>query len=209
MKLLIWLDIACPYCHIGKTNLDRALKEMDAEVEVEYKSFRLNPTAPAAPDFTMKEELAGKYGKSGSEVDEMLDQLAVQGKEAGITFNMDGVIPSNTMDAHRLIKFAAADNKDDAVLKRLYTAYFEAGRNTSDHGVLLEIAEDAGLEAEAVRDMLESDLYKDLIYADQNEAKDIGVQGVPFIVVNGEYALPGAMRTEDYLRALQEVQESN
>lgn len=206
MKLIVWLDIACPYCYIGRKNLDRALKELDAGIEVEYKSFRLNPTAPIDPDFTMKEELAGKYGRSESEVDGMLDQLAVQGKEAGITFNLDAVVPSNTMDAHRVIKFAARDGKDGEVMDALYHAYFEAGRNTADHGVLIGIAEDAGLDAETVRKMLESDLHKDMVYADQNEAQDIGVQGVPFIVINGEYALPGAMRTEDYIQALQEVQ---
>lgn len=206
MKLIVWLDIACPYCYIGRKNLDRALKELDAGIEVEYKSFRLNPTAPIDPDFTMKEELAGKYGRSESEVDGMLDQLAVQGKEAGITFNLDAVVPSNTMDAHRVIKFAARDGKDGEVMDALYHAYFEAGRNTADHGVLIGIAESAGLDAETVRKMLESDLHKDMVYADQNEAQDIGVQGVPFIVINGEYALPGAMRTEDYIRALQEAQ---
>lgn len=206
MKLIIWLDIACPYCYIGKKNLDRALKEMDAGIEVEYKSFRLNPTAPINPDFTMKEELAGKYGKSETEVDGMLDQLTVQGKEAGIRFKLDTVVPSNTMDAHRVIKFAAPDGKDGEVMDALYEAYFEAGRNTADHNVLLEVAESAGLDAGAAREMLESDLHKDMIYADQNEAQDIGVQGVPFIVINGEYALPGAMRTEDYIRALREVQ---
>lgn len=206
MKLIVWLDIACPYCYIGRKNLDRALKELDAGIEVEYKSFRLNPTAPIDPDFTMKEELAGKYGRSESEVDGMLDQLAVQGKEAGITFNLDAVVPSNTMDAHRVIKFAARDGKDGEVMDALYHAYFEAGRNTADHGVLIGIAESAGLDAETVRKMLESDLHKDMVYADQNEAQDIGVQGVPFIVINGEYALPGAMRTEDYIQALQEVQ---
>lgn len=206
MKLIVWLDIACPYCYIGRKNLDRALKELDAGIEVEYKSFRLNPTAPIDPDFTMKEELAGKYGRSESEVDGMLDQLTVQGKEAGITFNLDAVVPSNTMDAHRVIKFAARDGKDGEVMDALYHAYFEAGRNTADHGVLIGIAEDAGLDAETVRKMLESDLHKDMVYADQNEAQDIGVQGVPFIVINGEYALPGAMRTEDYIRALQEAQ---
>lgn len=209
MKLIIWLDIACPFCRIGKTNLDQALEEMGAGVEVEYKSFRLNPTAPVEPDFTMTAELAEKYGKSEAEVGGMIDSVVAHGKEAGLMFNMDRVVPSNTMDAHRLVKLAANYNKDGAVLDALYTAYFEAGRNTADRAVLTGIAENAGLDAGAAEEMLESDLYKDLIYADQNEAKDIGVQGVPFIVIDGEYALPGARSPEDYIQALREAQGNN
>ena len=205
MKLIVWLDIACPFCHIGRTNLDRALEELDADIEVEYKSFRLNPTAPDNPDFTMIEELSEKYGKPEEEILGMIDQVIAHGEEAGLTFNMNEVIPSNTMDAHRLIKFAAEEDKDGEVVHALYTAYFEAGRNIADQNVLLEIAESAALDTAKAKDMLESDLLKELIYADQNEAKEIGVQGVPFIVIDGEYAIAGARSAADYIKALEEA----
>lgn len=205
MKLIVWLDIACPFCHIGMTNLDSALEELDADIEVEYKSFRLNPTALVYPGFTMIEELAEKYGKPEEEIFSMIDQVIAHGKEAGLTFNMDEVVPSNTMDAHRLIKFAAEEDKDGEVLDALYTAYFEAGRNIADQDVLLEIAESAALDTAEVKCMLGSDLLKELIYADQNEAKEIGVQGVPFIVINGEYAIAGARSAADYVNALEEA----
>ena len=205
MKLIVWLDIACPFCHIGRTNLDRALEELDADIEVEYKSFRLNPTAPDNPDFTMIEGLSEKYGKPEEEILGMIDQVIAHGEEAGLTFNMNEVIPSNTMDAHRLIKFAAEEDKDGEVVHALYTAYFEAGRNIADQNVLLEIAESAALDTAKAKDMLGSDLLKELIYADQNEAKEIGVQGVPFIVIDGEYAIAGARSAADYIKALEEA----
>lgn len=209
MKLLVWLDIACPFCYIGKINLEKALQELEGkvDVEVEYKSFRLNPTAPENPDFTMIEELAEKYGKPEDETRQMIDQVADSGKEAGLTFDMDRVVPSNTMDAHRLVKFAAGHDKDNEVLSKLYTAYFEEGKNVADKSVLLDIAKSAELDEAKARDMLDGDELKELIFANQNEAKEIGVEGVPFIVINQEYALPGARQPEDYIKTLQEVSD--
>lgn len=207
MKLLVWLDIACPFCYIGKSNLDKAIHELEGkvDVEVEYKSFRLNPTAPVNPDFTMVEELAEKYGKSEHDTDQMVAQVVRSGKEAGLEFTMDKVVPSNTMDAHRLVKYAARHNRADEVLSRLYKAYFEEGQNVAEQDVLLDISESAELDEVEVRNMLAGDELKELIFADQNEAKSIGAEGVPFIVINQEYALPGARQPEDYVKALQEV----
>lgn len=209
MEIEIWSDIGCPFCYIGKRNFEAGLEQFSGkdEVDVIHKSFRLDPSAPMAPDASMAELLAKKYGKSLEEAKEMNRQVSGAAEAAGLEFNLDAVIPSNTMDAHRLIKMAEAEGKDGEALEHLYHAYFTEGRNVADAEVLLDIAETLGMDRGTVEQKLASNDYKEAVISDQNEATRLGAQGVPFFVINRKYGVSGAQPPEAFLEAVNKAYE--
>ncbi|GAB3066415.1 DsbA family oxidoreductase [Salinicoccus sesuvii] len=208
MKIEIWSDVACPFCYIGKRNFETALSQFDEanQVEVIYKSFRLDPTAPKQPEETSVELLAKKYGTSVEEAKQMNVQITEAARAIGLEFNLDTVIPSNTMDAHRLVKLAKTEEKEASALEQLYKAYFIDNRNVADKETLLEIASEIGIETSNVESMLPTDDYKEAVISDHNESKQLGVQGVPYVVFNRKYSVSGAQPAEKFLEALKQVQ---
>ncbi|MFC3420365.1 DsbA family protein [Salinicoccus hispanicus] len=209
MEIEIWSDIGCPFCYIGKRNFEMGLDQFDAkdQVNVIYRSFRLDPTAPVQPEETMVELLAKKYGRSLEEAKQMNAQISDSARAAGLEFNLDTVVPSNTMDAHRLVKQAETAGKDDMAMEYLYKAYFTDNRNVADRETLLEIAGDIGLDISAVDNMFSADDYKEAVISDQNEATQHGAQGVPYFVINRKYSVSGAQPPEKFLEAMKKVQQ--
>lgn len=209
MKVEIWSDIGCPFCYIGKRNFEAGVEEFAGkdDLEIVYRSFQLDPTAEKEPDGTMAELLAKKYNKSVREAEIMNSQVADAAKAAGLEFNMEKVVPSNSRDAHRLVKFAQGEGLDSEAMDRLYKAYFTDGINVADTEALVGIGTGIGLDEEKVREMLDSDLYKEQVIEDQNVANQLGAQGVPLFVINRKYGISGAQPPQAFKEALTKASE--
>ncbi len=183
IKLDILSDPICPWCYIGKTHLDRALEaHADHPFQIEWHPFQLNPEmAPEGMD--RRAYLEGKFGgKAGA--DEVYGRIAETAKAAGLDLALDAIERTpNTLDAHRLIHWAGLEGRQTFVVSRLFKAYFEEARDIGDHGVLLDIAEEAGLDRAMIRRLLESDADREDIRARDAHARERGVTGVPTFVV--------------------------
>ncbi|OEH92666.1 DsbA family oxidoreductase [Bacillus solimangrovi] len=212
MKIEVWSDFVCPFCNIGKRRLEEALEQFPHkdEVEVVYKSFELDPNASVNTDKSLFEVLASKYGTSVEQAKQMSDNVAQQAATVGLDFQFDKSIPTNTFDAHRVAKFAKAKGKDTELTERFMYAHFTEGKNIGNHDTITEIAEQAGLEGKEVRDVLSGSGYEQEVRTEEAQAQQIGVQGVPFFVINEKYAISGAQSTETFAGALNKVwQEEN
>lgn len=208
MTLTIWSDFACPYCYIGETRLERAIEELGIkdDVQIDYRAFELDPTAPKEVVTSTPERFATKYRLSLEAAKQQIEQISDLGKELGIDFRYATTQYSNTRDAHRLMKLAEA-KYDRATVARLnetlFKAYFVENLILSDHKVLLDKALQAGMKEPEVKEVLDSEMYDDEVRFDEREAAMRGVHGVPYIVFNGGFAVPGAMSTESFKLALQ------
>jgi len=209
MKVEIWSDVACPFCYIGKHRFEEGLGQFEHkdDVTVEYCSFQLDPHAPREPQRDLYDVLARKFGISREQAMQMNMRVAEQGREVGIDFRFGDVVPSNTFDAHRLIKFAGRHGKEREAVELLFEAYFTGGRNVADRATLLDIAERAGLDRAATEAMLDSVAHADEVEADGLEASRLGARGVPFFVINRKYGVSGAQPTRVFLDALRRAWE--
>ena len=212
--IMIWSDFACPYCYIGERRLKDALKELGWEdkFKISYLAFELNPQASKTPTpGTTAEKLARKYGLSIGEAKEKIDSIDAQGRDLGIDFRYATAKPSNTFDAHRLMKLAEAKYDSQTIEKlneNLFSTYFTKNLVLADHAVLLEIALESGLNEEEVTKTLDSQEFAPAVRRDEEEAARLGVRGVPYIVFNNKYAVPGALSIDDFKRVLEEVFDS-
>ncbi|MDE6267815.1 MAG: DsbA family oxidoreductase [Muribaculaceae bacterium] len=208
MTLTIWSDFACPYCYIGETRLERAIEDLGLkdQVEINYKAFELDPTAPKEVTGGTPERFAKKYGLSLDGAKQQIEQISELGRELGIDFRYATTKYSNTRDAHRLMKLAEA-KYDRATVERLnealFKAYFVENLVLADHDVLLAKGKEAGLKEEDVKAVLDTDDYNDDVRLDEREAALNGVRGVPYIMFNGHFAVPGAMSIDGFKSALQ------
>lgn len=208
MTLTIWSDFACPYCYIGETRLQRAIDELglNEDVRIDYRAFELDPTASKEVVSDTPERFAMKYRLSLDDARKQIEQISMLGRELGIDFRYATTRYSNTRDAHRLMKLAEA-KYDRATVDRLnqalFAAYFTENLVLADHKVLLDKALSVGMKEEDVKEVLESDKYDDEVRFDEREAAMRGVRGVPYIVFNGEFAVPGAMTIDSFKSALQ------
>ncbi len=211
MKVEIWSDVVCPWCHIGKRRFEAALArfpQRDA-VEVEWKSFELDPGAESAPadrpvgkgDYA--ERLAAKYGTDLSGGQQMLDTMTAQAAAEGLDFRFDRASRANTFDAHQLIHFAGLRGVQDAVKERLLRGYFTEGEAVGDRDTLVRLATEAGLDADEVRTVLDEQRFAGAVRADEAEAAAIGISGVPFFVVDRKYGISGAQPADALLQALE------
>jgi predicted DsbA family dithiol-disulfide isomerase len=207
MKIEIWSDIVCPFCYIGKRKFENALAQFEHrdKIEIKWKSFQLNPDMPAALDKNIYEYLAERKGWSVEQSRTIHDQMANSAKETGLDYNFDKTIPANTLNAHRLTHLASRYDLQDAVEERLFSAYFTEGKNINDKETLFQIGTEAGLPAQEIKDMLESDSYAKEVRLDEVEAQQIGVRGVPFFVLDRKYAVSGAQPSETFLQAIEQA----
>ncbi len=207
MKIDIWSDIGCPFCYLGTTQLNQALEDFEHKhkVEVIHHSFQLDPNAPRQTDERVVEMLAKKRGIPVEQAEAMNQQVAQAFEGMGLVMNYKDAMPVNTFDAHRLVHYAASQGKQEAVLPRLFKAYFTDGKNTADVETLVTLAGEAGLDAEQVRAMLASDQYATEVQADISRAAQLGIHGVPFFIFEDKYAVSGAQGTEAFRQALQQV----
>lgn len=206
MKIEIWSDIVCPFCYIGKRNFETALAQFDEPklVDLEWKSFQLDPELPKGTTYAdTYRYLAERKGLSIAQAREMTSGVAATGKNAGVTLNFEKAIVANTWDAHRLIHLAQSKGADSVVEEALFKAHFTDGKDISDPNTLIELGRQAGLDGAVIATMLASNQYGDEVAQDIQEARNIGVRGVPFFVFNRKYAVSGAQPPEVFLQTLQ------
>jgi len=202
MKIEIWADYACPFCYIGKTTLEQALEKTGLkDVEIVYKAFQLDPNAPKEANEGTIEHLAHKYGVSISEAERMVSNVVLHGKNVGLDLRFDLVQQTNTLDAHRLTKYAKTINKDTELNKKLYEAYFTKGFNLADHAQLTELSNSLGLDSNEV---LKSNKYETEVKRDIEEAYRKGIHAVPYFLIDGKTAIKGAQPLERFIQILRE-----
>ncbi|MGM0876902.1 MAG: DsbA family oxidoreductase [Bacillota bacterium] len=207
MQIEVWSDIICPFCYIGKRRLEVALSKFlhREEVTIEYRSFELNPDAQINYDEDNTELLAKKYGTSKEQIIAMNQQLTEQAKEVGLTYHLDKIRPTNTFDAHRLIQFAKQIGKENEMVERLFKAYFTEVRHVGEAKTLIEIAVEVGLDEHEVQSLLNSNQFEADVRAQEQDAQQIGVTGVPFYLINRKYAISGAQPSEAFLEVMEKV----
>lgn len=209
MKVEIWSDIACPFCYIGKRKFENALKGFDQKdkVEITWRSFQLDPEMIVVPNQSVHEYLGKRKGTTTAEGKKMNDSMAAIASEVGLEFNFDKAQINNTMNAHRVLHLAKKHGVQNEMKQALFAAYYTDGKNTGDTETLVSIGETLGLDVAEIRKVLESDMYRNEVIADQEQAQQIGVQGVPFYVFNNKYAVSGAQPTAVFADVLNKVWE--
>lgn len=209
MKVEVWSDFICPFCYIGKRRLEAALEEFPylEHVFLEYRSYELDSAADVNPGMTMNELLAKKYGTSIEKVKEMNSNIIKQAAEVGLIYNFDNMQPTNTFDAHRIAQYATKHNKGNEITERLLKAYFTESAHIGDHQTLIKLAVEIGLDQEEVETILQTCKHTKNVRHDQEQAQQMGVQGVPFFVFNEKYAVSGAQPTEVFKEILEKVWE--
>ncbi|MFB2566229.1 DsbA family oxidoreductase [Rhizobium sp. IMFF44] len=201
-------DVVCPWCYLGKARLELAIAEVQDEVGVDlnWRPYRLNPDYPPE-GVDQKKALEQKLG-GAERVAQGHKMLTELGREVGIKFDFDAIkIGPNTLDAHRLIHWSVTESreKQDKVVDALFKANFEQGRNVGDHAVLLDIAEEAGLDRSVISTLLASEADRDLIIGEIDAAQKIGVNGVPFFIFDQQYAVSGAQTPDVLAEALRDI----
>jgi predicted DsbA family dithiol-disulfide isomerase len=205
MNVEIWSDVVCPWCYIGKRRFERALASFGhpGEVTVTYRSFELDPDAPAQRTGSHAEHLAGKYGMTVAEAEQAGQQMTERAAADGLEFRFDLMRGGNTFDAHRLLHLANDHGRQREVKERLLRAAFTEGLPIADQPTLVRLASEAGLPAAEVQAVLDGDAYADAVRADEQQAARYGITGVPFFVADGKYAVSGAQPPEVLVALLQ------
>ncbi|MGI8984845.1 MAG: DsbA family oxidoreductase [Acidimicrobiales bacterium] len=206
MKIEIWSDVACPWCYIGKRRFDAALGRFEHRdaVHVRYRSFELDPAAPAVREVPYLDHLMAKYRISMAEADAMIDRLIEAGARNGVVLRLDKARPGNTFDAHRLLHLAAERGLQVDLKDKLLRATFTKGAAIADHEVLVEVATAAGLDAAEARGVLTSTAYGPEVRDDERRAADLGITSVPYFVMGG-LGVAGAQPPEVLLEVLHDA----
>jgi predicted DsbA family dithiol-disulfide isomerase len=209
VNIEIWSDIACPWCFIGKRRFEAALRQFEHadEVTVTWRSFELDPDAPAERTGDHTAHLAAKYGTTVAQAQAMHDRMTETAAADGLSYRFDLVRGGNTFDAHRLTHLAAVHGRQDELEERLMKAYLEEGGLMSDHATLRRLAADVGLPADEVAELLATDQHADAVRADERTARQLGISAVPFFVANREIGAAGAQPAEVLLGFLREAYE--
>ena len=204
MDIHIWSDIVCPWCYLGKRRFEHALALFDhrGEITVTHRSFQLDPTRPRHETMNRREMLKTKYQLTEAKVREMDTRMEHLADIEGLEYHLsDAGLTGNTLDAHQLLQLGKARGIQDAVIERLYRAYFTEQRSVFERDSLLALAGEAGLDRDEARDVLERDALVDAVAADVRDARSLGVSGVPFFVI-GRYGVSGAQAREVFGEAL-------
>lgn len=204
MNVTIWSDFVCPFCYIGEAHLAKALAELDFgdQVEIEYKSFLLNPEATYVEGKNYLESLSDEKGMPIEQAKEMTQRVVDMAQSAGLTIDFEQAKNAPTQDAHRVFQYAKEQGKGTQFFARFYKAFFTEGENLGEADAIVRLAKEVGLEEGAVRSILASQDYQEAFHADIQQAQMIGVQGVPFFVLANKYAVSGAQPTELFKQAL-------
>lgn len=203
MKIEIWSDYVCPFCYIGKRRLELALKEANIDAEIVYKAYQLDPYAKTEANLSAHEALAKKYGITTTKAKQMNENVKEQAKTVGLNYNIEDMQYPNTLLAHRLVKFAETKGLDKELAEAFFKAHFIDAKNIGLKDTLVELARKVGLDN--VDEVLNSDIYSSDVVLDIKEAKDIGVRGVPFFVINRKYAISGAQPLNVFQDSLKQI----
>ncbi len=207
MVIDAWSDIICPFCYIGKRNLENALEQtgLTGLVNVVWHSFELAPAAQTNPGTTIYEVLGKRKGWSLEQSKQIHKQMEQRAKESGLEYDFDQTVPANSFKAHRLLHLAKEHGVQDDVKESLLRGYFTEGKHIDDEVYLLETGKHFGLNEDEVRNGLKSESTEKKVREDIRSARKLGIQGVPFLVLNQKYALSGAQPVEVFVEALEKV----
>ena len=206
VRIEVFSDVVCPWCFIGKRRLEEALRRLAAAApssvppQVQWRAFQLNPGLPA--DGMERGEYVRR--KFGSQAGDIYTRVAAVGQQVGIAFAFDRIARQpNTVDAHRLIRLAGSQSRQDAMVETVFQAYFLEGADLTSTAVLLDLAQRAGLERALAQAWLSDDGTRTAVEDEDRQARELGVQGVPFFVLNRRLAVSGAQEPEVLLGAIE------
>jgi predicted DsbA family dithiol-disulfide isomerase len=207
MKIEIWSDVVCPFCYIGKRKLEKALDRFPFKdkVEIEWKSFQLNPDQVTDTSISTVEHLAQSKGWSLEQTREITSNVVNMAAAQGLNFDFDKAVVANTKNAHRLIHLAKTIGRGSEMKELLLESYFSNGMNVDDAATLISLGERVGLEASAIQAMLNSDSYAQDVEQDIYESRQLGVRGVPFFVLDRKFGISGAQADEVFDQTLEKA----
>jgi predicted DsbA family dithiol-disulfide isomerase len=203
VDIQVWSDVICPWCYLGKRRLERALTEFPGVVTVTYRAYQLDPS-PVPRPVTVKEAVAAKFG-GPAQAQQMFGHVAAAAATEGLTIDYDRAIAANTFDAHRLIAWAAGQDRQADMVDALQRAHFRDGIDVGSHPALAQVAASIGLDAGAALAYLASEAGTGAVNADLEEARELGITSVPTFVVDGKYAVQGAQEASTLVAALEEI----
>lgn len=198
MQVEIWSDVVCPWCYLGKRRFEQALSDFEHrdDVQVVYRSFELDPAAPAGVTTPTVDRLADKYGMTPAQASQAQRAMEKRAAGDGLTFRMGSLRSGNTRDAHRLIQLAKDRGRQPELVERLHRAYFTDEDSVFDHDALTRLGVEAGLDGDDIAVVLAGDAYTDHVDTDEAMARAIGATGVPLFVIDRKYGISGAQPAE-------------
>ncbi|GAB3270790.1 protein disulfide isomerase FrnE [Sinomonas notoginsengisoli] len=210
MNVDIWSDIACPWCFIGKRRFENALADFPHkdQITVTWHSYQLDPTLPEHYDGSELEYLSQRKGTPADRVAQMFDHVAQAAAGEGLEYDFGSVVVANSYAGHELLHLAKAKDAEagtslaDAVKEALLSAHFEHGEDIGARDVLVRIGAEAGLDSAEINAALDAGTYRDSVAADIRRAQALGIQGVPFFVLDNKYGVSGAQPSELFAQAL-------
>lgn len=207
MKVEIWSDVMCPFCYIGKRKFETALNSLSRkdEVEVLWHSFQLNPNQEAESEMDVYTYLAEMKGQTREWSVMVHDNMTNAASLIGLDYHFEKARIANSFDAHRVIQLAKKYKMTDEIEERFFKAYFTEGELMSDHETLIRLATEAGLPKEEVIQVLKTDRYSSEVKSDVAEARQLGVRGVPFFIMNRKYVVSGAQDSSVFKETLQKA----
>ena len=210
MKIEIWSDVACPWCYIGKRRFETALAAFPHRdsVEVQWRSYQLDPSLPEHYDGTALDYLSTRKGMAPAQVSQMFEHVAAQARAEGLNYRFGDVVVANSFTAHRLIHLAAAHGKQDAAKERLLSDHFEHGSDIGNQDYLSSLGSDLGIDAAKLAELFTTDKYSDDVRHDFEEGRTLGINGVPFFVIDRKFGLSGAQPAETFTAALDQAWEA-
>ena len=207
IKVDIWSDVQCPWCYIGKRKFEAGAVIFGEEVEVEYHSYELSPDTPVDYHGSTIDYLSERKGMPIDQVRKMLDNVTGIAKGVGLDYDFEAVKQTNTVKAHELLHYAKAHGRQLEMKERLLKAYFVDGRHVGKIDDLADLAEEVGFDrADVIRSLTENE-YLAAVKADQAQAIEFGIQGVPFFVIDGKYGVSGAQDAATFAQLLQQVRD--
>ncbi|MDD2857119.1 MAG: DsbA family oxidoreductase [Candidatus Nanopelagicales bacterium] len=208
MHIDLWSDLVCPWCFIGKRQLEAALAEFPHrdEVTIQHRAYQLNPGASTTTERTT-EMLASKYGVDIAQAEAMQRNVTEAAAGVGLRYQLERTLSGNTRDGHRLVLWAQELDhaRGQLLLERLFSAHFEQAQSIFDTPALVEFAVAEGFDADAAATMLASDAYVAQVQQEQQIAQTLGCQGVPFFVLDERFGVTGAQPPEVFASALQQA----
>lgn len=208
MKVEIWSDVACPWCYVGKARFEQGLAAFAHrdDVEVEYRSFELDPDRAKGDTVQVLPMLARKYGMTLEQAKQAEARVAANAADAGLEYVTEGRDTGNTFDIHRLLHFAKSKGKQGDLLDLAYAANFAETRSIFDDERLVELALQAGLDESETRAVLaDASAFAAEVRADEREASMLGATGVPFFVLDRKFGVSGGQPAEIFTQALEEA----
>ena len=201
----VWSDVVCPWCFIGKRRLEKGIAELkkenpDVAIHVRHRAFQLQPDIEGV--IPTKELLADKYNIDVEKVSAMQANVCSIADGEGLCYDLENTFSGNTMDAHRVLKWAESTGAAQELLEQMYSAYFEQSKPLFSHEDILAITDELGLDHASVIAVLVSDNYRDLVLQDQDVARQLGANGVPFFVIDMKYGISGAQPQEVFSQTL-------